>query len=133
MSQTNSLIASFSHCSGPNASPVFQFLASQSGREPTWNFWKYLVDRQGQVIDAWGPQTRVYDLYNLIQRHLNEGKEEDGGDENESNGDGGDGGGGDNGNDDPVGNNGGNNGENVGGNVGGRGDEGALGGQKEEL
>ena len=41
------------------------------------------MDREGQVIDAWGPQTRVFDLYNLIQRHLFEGgkaaKDGDGG------------------------------------------------------
>merc|ERR1719423_178465 len=55
---------------GPKASPLFRFLALESGRESTWNFWKYLVDREGHVLDAWGPHTRVFDLYNLIKRHL---------------------------------------------------------------
>ena len=46
------------------------------------------MDREGQVIDAWGPQTRVFDLYNLIQRYLFEG-----GNAAEGGGDGGGGGG----------------------------------------
>ena len=60
---------------GPEASPIFQFLRSESGREPTWNFWKYLVDREGHVIDAWGPEVRVFELYNMIQRRLNQNKD----------------------------------------------------------
>ena len=35
--------------SGPSASPVFQFLAKKHG-EPKWNFFKYLVGKNGQVI-----------------------------------------------------------------------------------
>ena len=36
---------------GPRQSPVFAFLADGSG-EPKWNFTKYLVGRDGQVIQA---------------------------------------------------------------------------------
>ena len=36
---------------GPGQAPVFAFLAAQSG-EPKWNFTKYLVGRDGQVIQA---------------------------------------------------------------------------------
>jgi glutathione peroxidase len=36
---------------GPGRAPVFAFLASQSA-EPKWNFTKYLVGRDGQVVQA---------------------------------------------------------------------------------
>ena len=36
---------------GPGQSPVFAFLAAQSG-EPKWNFTKYLVGRNGEVLQA---------------------------------------------------------------------------------
>jgi glutathione peroxidase len=37
---------------GPNAHPVFQHLGQQQG-EPSWNFNKYLVDKNGQVVDRY--------------------------------------------------------------------------------
>ena len=36
---------------GPDRSPVYQFLTAKHG-EPKWNFHKYLVGRDGQVIRA---------------------------------------------------------------------------------
>ncbi len=38
------------HVKGENAHPVFSHLASEAKR-PNWNFNKYLVDRDGNVID----------------------------------------------------------------------------------
>ena len=32
-------------------------------KEPTWNCWKYLVDSDGYVKDAWGPETSVDSIY----------------------------------------------------------------------
>jgi glutathione peroxidase len=37
--------------SGPAASPVYTFLAAKHGA-PTWNFHKYLVGKDGQVLAA---------------------------------------------------------------------------------
>jgi glutathione peroxidase len=46
---------------GEQAHPIFQYLASHVG-EPSWNFNKFLVDRQGQVINrfsSWvGPESQ---------------------------------------------------------------------------
>lgn len=44
------------HVIGNNASELFQFLASkkqngQVGAKPRWNFYKYLIDQQGRVVD----------------------------------------------------------------------------------
>lgn len=33
-----------------------------SGKEPTWNFWKYLVDPDGKVVEAWDPTVPMEDI-----------------------------------------------------------------------
>jgi glutathione peroxidase len=35
---------------GPNQSPVYQYLTSTKLSAPTWNFCKYLVDKNGKVL-----------------------------------------------------------------------------------
>lgn len=37
-------------------------MAESSGKEPDWNFWKYLIDVNGEVVDAWGPKVSVKEL-----------------------------------------------------------------------
>jgi glutathione peroxidase len=41
---------------GEQAHPIFQYLALQQG-EPSWNFNKFLVDQQGQVINRFSSWT----------------------------------------------------------------------------
>lgn len=36
---------------GIDATPLFKELAEQTGRAPLWNFYKYVVDRNGKVVD----------------------------------------------------------------------------------
>lgn len=38
--------------SGPTPNPLFSELIKISGRTPGWNFTKYLIDRNGKVIDS---------------------------------------------------------------------------------
>lgn len=45
---------------GSNAHPLFVELAKSQGA-PRWNFTKYLVDRQGNVVASWGSSTRPDD------------------------------------------------------------------------
>lgn len=40
----------------------FSPVVETSGKEPDWNFWKYLIDVDGKVVDAWGPQTSVQEI-----------------------------------------------------------------------
>ncbi|CAH1774421.1 unnamed protein product [Owenia fusiformis] len=50
----------------PDVSPVWQFLAETSGHAPNWNFWKYLVDGDGHVLNAYGPWVSVEDMWQDI-------------------------------------------------------------------
>ncbi len=39
------------------AGPLFQRLAELGGGYPRWNFYKYLIDRQGNLVDTWSSFT----------------------------------------------------------------------------
>ena len=34
-----------------SADPLFEGLANAAGRYPKWNFHKYLIDREGRMVD----------------------------------------------------------------------------------
>ncbi len=44
-----------------NAHPFFAQLAEQSGTYPTWNFHKFLIGRDGELINEFSPRTQPYD------------------------------------------------------------------------
>jgi glutathione peroxidase len=44
-----------------NADPFFAALAESSGTYPTWNFHKYLIGRDGELISQFSPRTQPYD------------------------------------------------------------------------
>jgi glutathione peroxidase len=39
------------------ASPLFQRLAEIGGGYPKWNFYKYLIDREGNLVESWSSLT----------------------------------------------------------------------------
>ncbi|KAG9351007.1 hypothetical protein AGOR_G00150420 [Albula goreensis] len=51
---------------GSGANNAYKYLIESSGKEPDWNFWKYLVDVNGKVVNAWGPTTSVKEIRPLI-------------------------------------------------------------------
>jgi glutathione peroxidase len=65
-----------SSVTGPNVNPLFKHLIEQTGTKPRWNFYKYLVDRQGNVVDAYSSITSpsstkiVAQLEKLLQEKL---------------------------------------------------------------
>ncbi|XP_037385679.1 probable glutathione peroxidase 8 isoform X1 [Talpa occidentalis] len=44
---------------GSEAEPAFRFLVDSSKKEPRWNFWKYLVNPEGQVVKYWRPEESI--------------------------------------------------------------------------
>jgi glutathione peroxidase len=50
-----------SHVRGDEANALFVDLIKSSGTTPKWNFYKYLVGRNGQVIDSYNSMTSPED------------------------------------------------------------------------
>lgn len=46
---------------GDGADPLYRMLAKKSGTTPKWNFYKYLVDKNGNVVDAYSSFTKPTD------------------------------------------------------------------------
>ncbi|PSU35205.1 glutathione peroxidase [Photobacterium lutimaris] len=42
---------------GEKVNPVFQHLSKQSGLSPNWNFYKYIINRKGDVVAVFSSQT----------------------------------------------------------------------------
>jgi glutathione peroxidase len=42
---------------GAGQSPAYQYLTSATGKEPNWNFCKYLVGKDGKVVKFWSSKT----------------------------------------------------------------------------
>lgn len=57
---------------GNNAHPLYQYLTgSNSGGTPIkWNFTKFLVDRNGQIVKRYEPDTKPEDIAGDIERQL---------------------------------------------------------------
>ena len=47
-----------SSVSGSNPNPLFKMPIAKTGTTPKWNFYKYLIDRNGNAIDAFGSMTK---------------------------------------------------------------------------
>jgi glutathione peroxidase len=47
-----------SSVSGSNPNPLFKMLITKTGTTPKWNFYKYLIDRNGNVVDSYGSMTK---------------------------------------------------------------------------
>ncbi|WP_026374848.1 glutathione peroxidase [Aestuariibacter salexigens] len=46
---------------GDDADPLYRMLAERSGTTPKWNFYKYLMDRDGNIINAYSGFTKPDD------------------------------------------------------------------------
>jgi glutathione peroxidase len=47
-----------SSVTGNNANPLFKMLIAKTGTTPKWNFYKYLIDRNGNVVNSFGSITK---------------------------------------------------------------------------
>ncbi|XP_027353415.1 probable glutathione peroxidase 5 [Abrus precatorius] len=61
---------------GPDTAPVYRFLKAKKsgflGSRIKWNFTKFLVDKEGQVIQRYGPTTSPFAIENDIKKALGE-------------------------------------------------------------
>ncbi|RYF82708.1 MAG: glutathione peroxidase [Comamonadaceae bacterium] len=57
---------------GGDANPLFRELAAQTGTTPKWNFYKYLVGRDGRVVKAFSSMTAPDDaeLVRALEKEL---------------------------------------------------------------
>ncbi len=59
---------------GPGADPLYEYLKSQKGglggRDIKWNFTKFLVDRQGKVVDRFASTTTPEKIEAKVKRLL---------------------------------------------------------------
>ncbi|MDW3712182.1 MULTISPECIES: glutathione peroxidase [unclassified Pseudomonas] len=60
------------HVTGDEATPLYRDLIAQSGQSPRWNFYKYVVDRQGKVIAHFSSLTKPddEDLVRAVEQAL---------------------------------------------------------------
>ncbi|KAG2697160.1 hypothetical protein I3760_07G092900 [Carya illinoinensis] len=61
-------------CNGPNTVPLYKFLKSSKtgfmGSRIKWNFTKFLVDKEGHVIERYGPTTTPLSIEADIKKAL---------------------------------------------------------------
>ncbi|GFS13559.1 glutathione peroxidase [Elysia marginata] len=50
--------------------PAWSYLTATSKEVPKWNFFKYLVDHNGVVVNVWGPQVDPEDVREDIQKAI---------------------------------------------------------------
>lgn len=60
------------HVKGEEATPLYRDLAKATGEAPSWNFHKYLIGRDGQVLASFGTRTKPDDkaVIDAIERAL---------------------------------------------------------------
>jgi glutathione peroxidase len=60
--------------SGNNPNGLFKMLIAKTGTTPKWNFYKYLLDRNGNVVDSFGSVTKPTSssITNEIEKLLEE-------------------------------------------------------------
>ncbi|WP_239614027.1 glutathione peroxidase [Cohnella mopanensis] len=57
---------------GPGADPLFNYLTEQTGGEIKWNFTKFLVDRQGRVLQQFDSSVKPLEIGQDIEKLLAE-------------------------------------------------------------
>ena len=43
---------------GKNAHPIYSWINKEYNKKPKWNFYKYLFDRNGKLLDSWSSMTK---------------------------------------------------------------------------
>ena len=56
--QTKFILTEIIEVKGDNAHPLYQWIANDYGKKPKWNFYKYLFDGQGNLVESWSSMTK---------------------------------------------------------------------------
>ena len=64
---------------GENTHPVWKYLAKATGTTPTWNFFKYLVDHTGKVVEVFTTKESLWKYdpeggYDIIRNYVKRAK-----------------------------------------------------------
>jgi glutathione peroxidase-family protein len=49
---------------------IISCLKEKSNKEPNWNFWKYLIGPDGNVLNAWGPRVNLQKVYQAVKEEV---------------------------------------------------------------
>tara|TARA_B100000965_G_C19175529_1_gene576557 strand:+ start:31 stop:567 length:537 start_codon:yes stop_codon:yes gene_type:complete len=52
---------------GDNAHPIYHWIDKQYNKSPKWNFFKYLFNRNGELVDSWSSVTKP-DSYKIKRK-----------------------------------------------------------------
>jgi glutathione peroxidase len=55
---------------GPQADPIFEYVTGKTGGEIKWNFTKFLIDRQGQVVRQFDSSVKPLEIGPAIKELL---------------------------------------------------------------
>lgn len=55
---------------GPEATNLWKQLANKYGKEPTWNFWKYLIHPNGTLLETWNHRANLQNVFKTIKKHI---------------------------------------------------------------
>jgi len=62
---------------GEDTHPVYKNIIGQSGVLPEWNFYKYLVSHEGEVLKVWGAKDNIEDMFDEVEVAVNKAREAD--------------------------------------------------------
>merc|ERR1712080_38255 len=60
---------------GPGAHPVWKHLVGASSVQPEWNFYKYLIDHHGHIVQVWPSRTPVEDIFDAVASVVKDAEE----------------------------------------------------------
>jgi len=60
---------------GENTHPAFKNLIDQSSITPDWNFFKYLVDHNGKVLQVWNTKQTIESIFDEIKAAVDKAEE----------------------------------------------------------
>jgi len=56
--QTKFIITEIVDVRGPKAHPIYDWISSTYGKTPKWNFYKFLFDGDGNLVESWSSMTK---------------------------------------------------------------------------